>query len=292
MLLNLDPAHTNPEIYYHLAFALYRLGEYQQAENSIVEITTNRTAKKHWLRLEMYCQIEREKWQSAERTALRILAMDPTAAGTWERLGSISVNQQDYARAAAYLEIATLLNPNSSHSQLTANLYGIQSAWNEQVRRQQSTDESPYRMARELAASCQYEQALATLQNAGTGSDMESALLMGELLFALGKNKEAVTSLLAVENAPCHGLSRTAQHSKNRKTKRQYQDRLRARASLLAGQVLWLDHKWERARDVFKELELLPGHGELGKSLALCMQTLLQEQRRQVVMPEIYESPL
>lgn len=289
-IIQIDGDKVGRDIYYHLGFGLYRLGKYRKAADTVGRITME-SPKRHWLQLEAYCYMELEEWLSAERVALRIVALDPLKADGWNLLASIRMNMEEYSSVTASLEVAGLLAPERAQHRVMSSLYGAQSAWNEQVLHFEELDEEPYQHARRLNASSRFQDALEKL-NRKNGLEMESALLKGTLLFSAGRRGEAVDCLVAVEQLPCTYMALSAKKRDSKQEQRRYRDRLRGRALLLAGQILWLDHEWQRARDVFKRLELLPGYGEVGKSLASCMQMLLEEKGRVLELPDVFDPPM
>ncbi len=283
---------NDKDIYYNLAFAYYRLENYVDAMATLSNIIGTGEVKQHWLLLKMYCEVGQKDWDAAEQTGLKILAFAPQAANIWSLLGQLSVNRQNYVRATAYLEIANSLAPDLGRRDMVENLYGFQSAWNEQVRHKRLDGESHYDIAKKLSNSCQFQCALDELDRITGEDDMEINLLKGQLLFALGHNKEAVLQLLQIEKSPLTYHKMGGEKNLSNKEKRQHRDRLTARTFLLAGQILWLDHNWEEARDVFKKLELMTGYAELGKNLANCMQTLILEKKEIIEQPGLYDPPL
>ncbi len=279
-------------VHYNLAFALYNLAQYGEAIEVLDTIPAKVHSSRQWLELKLYCHIGLEHWQAAEQVGLEILAFAPDAANIWTLLGQICANQQKVSRATAYLEISSILAPDKSREDFLGRLYGVQSAWNELVRHQRTAGKSGYTLARWLAHSCQYQQALDELGGNVPGQDMESALFRGQMLFVLGMKKQAIAELSRVEGLPLLFKEHSGMSGEDKKAKRQYRDRLSARALLLSGQILWLEQRWEEARDIFKKLELLPGQEEFGKSLARCMQSLLLEKQRVVQLPGILDPPL
>ena len=291
-LLSLGPEKKEGIIRYNLAFALYSLEKYQEALVTLVNITTGDAVKQHWLLLKMYCEIALQDWNAAEKTGQSILLLDAGSETVWSLLGQIAVNTKKYQRAATYVEIANTVAPDHSKSNLVSNLYSYLSAWNELVRYLRLEGTSHYDIAEKLAASCQYQSALDELEKLSVKPDKESALLKGQLQFALGRNDEAVNQLLQVEKISLLLPEHVREMNGSNKEQRRQRDRLTARAFLLAGQILWLDHKWEQARDVFKKLELLPGYEEMGINLARCMQGLLLEKKTPVPQPGLYDAQL
>lgn len=280
------------DIYYSLAFALYRLENYSEALVALSKIINYDEVKQHWLLLKVYCEVAQEEWALAEQTGLKILALAPESANIWTVLGQISVNRERYVRATAYMEIANSFSPDMGKNDNLANLYSFHSAWNELVRYKRAKGDSHCEIAERLTASCQYQKAIDELDKINEQLDIKTTLFKGQILFALGKNEEALVQLLQVEQL---SFKSNAQHDKQvlaKKEKRQQRDRLTARAFLLAGQILWLEHRWEESRDVFKKLELLSGYGELGRNLANCMQTLLLEKQVVNDQPGLYDPPL
>jgi len=289
-VIALDGDTVVRDIYYQLGFALYRLGRYREAIQAVAAIV-DEEPKKHWLQLKAYCYLELKEWEKAETVALKIMALTPSAADIWTLLALIRIHQDDYPAAAAYLEVAGFLAPDRVQHATLSNLYGSRSAWNEQVRHLEQLKRNPYQVARRLKAASNYLQALERLGQQGE-ADMESALMQGTLLFATGRNSEAVVCLLKVARLPCTFRALSGQKTVSQQERRHYKDRLRARALLLAGQILWLDHQWLAARDVFKKLELLSGYEDVGKSLASCMQSLLLEKGGMIELPGLFDPPL
>lgn len=290
-LLELGDDQQEGIIRYNLAFAHYRLEHYREALTAIFPVTEVIAAKRHWLMLRIYCEIGLGDWVAAEKTGLRMLSAEPSSTQSWTLLGQIAINRQDHSRATAYLEIAHTLAPGKGVESLLGRLYGVQSAWNELIRYKRLQGAPPTEIAEKLAVSCQYRAAIEELNRSSAEPDKRSALLKGQLLFWIGDNERAVKQLLDVELLPLDPSDDSSTDGSNLKEERRRRDRLSAQALLLAGQILWLDHEWEQARNVFKRLELLPGWKEQGRALADCMQQFLQEKQRAVTMPDLYDPP-
>ena len=293
-LLALQPNENGSgSIRYNLAFALYHTENFQDALTAILPLFSvgDNTVKKHWWLLRIYCEIGMKEWDSAETSALQLVTLDPNSSSVWSLLGQIAIQKQDYAGAAAYLELATLLKQNNITSHSLTQLYAHQSAWNELVRYQQKLDKPITDQVHSLILSSQYERALNELEKIPEMS-MNESFQKGQLLFYLGKNSEAVTELLRVGTLPFKSQEQGNTGVKSKKQKRQRKNRLVSRSLLLAGQILWLDHKWLEARDVFKKLELQSGYESLGKNLASCMQSFLLETKAPIEQPGLYAPPL
>lgn len=281
-------------IRYNLAFALYRTDKYQDALTAIspLFVTSGSTVKRHWWLLRIYCEMGMKEWDSAEESGLQLVALDPNSSSVWALLGQIAIHKQNYPGAAAYLELATSLKQNNITNHSLAQLYANQSAWNELVRYQQTMKKPHTDQVQSLILSSQYEQALRELAKIPEASmTMKDTFQKGQLLFFLGKNSEAVAELLRLETLPFKA-GEQEDRTKNAKTRRQDKSRLLSRALLLAGQILWLDHKWLEARDIFKKLELQTGYESLGKNLASSMQSFLLESKTPIEQPGLYAPPL
>lgn len=289
-LIAMASKRVPPSYYYHLSFALYRLEKYADALEVVNKITGGQAVKTHHLQLELHCLIALERWKDCQNTVRRLIRLDPARAGNWDLLGRIALNGKDYTLACAAWEINNILDETGSHHRTVEQLYRVQSAWNEAARFQGG--ENHYIRAQSLFRAGQYKKALLALDKDQT-RHMEKSCLRGRLLFALGRNDEAVDALLAVESLPHYFLE--AQAKKNPpdpKQARRLKDALTARALRLAGQIYWMNRDWVRARDIFKKLELLPGRENMGKSLAACMQFYLDETGKHQELPKLYDPPL
>jgi len=290
-LIAMENAIVTPSYYYHLSFAFYRLEQYANALEVIRKITKGKTAKKHHLLLQVHCQIALKKWEGCEATTQRLIRLDPTGMQNWDLLASIVINRRNYDRACAALEIKNILKEKPGTVRTLKHLYRVQSAWNEIARLQEK--ENSYVCAQNLFRAGQYEKALFVLDQ-DSSRHMEKSYLRGRLLFVLDRNREAVDSLLKVQNEE-HYFLNLGQREKKKMTmqdRRRQKDKLKAKALLLAGQVYWIDRNWTGARDMFKKLELLPNMENLGKSLASCMQSYLDETGTALILPELYDPPL
>jgi tetratricopeptide (TPR) repeat protein len=288
-LIAMDREKQSPLYQYHLAFAWYCLKNYEKALASIAKITQGQGAKKHYLLLQVHCQIALEKWEACEATVRKLIRLHPAGAGNWDLLGRIAINRMEYDRAAAALEIKNILQDKQEPDRMLERLYRILSAWNEVARLQEGN--SVYQCAKNLFLSGQYQQALDVLATEHAGN-METSYLRGRLLFSLGRNTEAVDSLLKVQKEEHFFLEMKNSKKMNLQEKRQKKDILRAQALLLAGQIYWLDSNWAAARDIFKKLAILPGQEQLGNSLVDCLQFYLDETNAGQALPGVYDPPL
>ena len=290
-LIAMEKPIVTPSYYYQLSFAFYSLEKYAKALEVILKITKGQAVKKHHLLLQVHCQIALEKWKDCETTTQRLISLDPTGTQNWDLLAMIVINRRDYDRACTALEIKNILEEKPGTIRTIEHLYRVQSAWNEIARLQEK--ENSYLCAQTLFRAGQYEKALSVLDQ-DPSRHMEKSYLRGRLLFALGRNRDAVGSLLKVENEE-HYFLNSDEATRNKITlqdKRRQKDQLKAKALLLAGQIHWIDRNWVEARNMFKKLELLPGRERLGKSLASCMQFYLDETGAKLIMPELYDPPL
>ena len=292
-LITTDTKNQSPLYQYHLAFAWYCLENYKKALASITKITQGQGAKKHHLLLQVHCQIALEKWDACEATTRRLIRLHPAGAENWNLLGRIAINRMDYDRAAAALEIKNILQEKREPGRMLERLYKILSAWDEVARLQEG--DSVYHCAKNLFLSGQHQQALEVLETEHSGNkhsgNMETSYLRGRLLFSLGRNKEAVESLLKVQKEEHLFLGLDGKKI-SLQEKRQKKDALRAQALLLAGQIHWLDSNWAQARDIFKKLAILPGQEQLGNSLVDCLQFYLDETNASQTLPGLYDPPL
>lgn len=272
---------------YHIAFAHYKLEQYSLAEKKISEANKIKSPPKYWLELEVYCQIALEKWKKAKRTTKRILKLNMNDARTWELLGQISLNQKEYLTSSSYLEIAQIISSKFSEASILSNLYQNKSAWNEQLR---NDNDSAYNKAKIYFKSNRYEDAEKAISK--PVQDMETAYLLASVLFANGKSKQAVTELQNIDKLPILYLENLGSKKLTDKKKRQIKNQLKAKAYLLTGQILWLEHDWLAARNSFKKLELHSGYEEIGKSLARCMQSLITEQNKEISLPSLNDPPM
>jgi len=295
-LLALQPNGNNSSsIRYNLGFVFYRLEKYQDALSAISPLFTvnNSSVKQYWWLLRIYCEMGMKDWDASENSGLQLVALDPNSSLVWSLLGQIAIQKQNYPGAAAYLEYVTILKQNNITNHSLAHLYANQSAWNELVRYQQTINKPITDQAHNLILSSQYERALSELEKSPkTSMNMKDSYQKGQLLFLLGKSNEAVAELLQVETLPFKSETQKALQTKSNKTNRQRKGRLLSQALLLAGQILWLDHKWIEARNVFKKLELQSGYESLGKNLASCMQSFLLERQAPIEQPGLYAPPL
>ncbi len=287
-LIAMDRENQSPLYQYHLAFAWYCLENYEKALASIAKITQGQRAKKHHLLLQVHCQIALERWAACEATARKLIRLHPAGAGNWDLLGRIAINRMDYDRAAAALEIKNILQEKREPGRMLERLYKILSAWNEVARLEEGN--SVYHCAKNLFLSGQYQQALEILATKHPGN-METSYLRGRILFSLGRNREAVESLLKVQKQE-HLFLEMDGKKKSLQEKRQKKDALRSQALLLAGQIHWLDCNWAQARDIFKKLSILPGQEQLGNSLVDCLQFYLDETNVRQALPGLYDPPL
>ncbi len=287
-LVSMDRENQSPLYQYHLAFAWYCLENYEKALASIAKITQGQRAKKHHLLLQVHCQIALEKWEACEATARKLIRLHPAGAGNWDLLGRIAINRMDYDRAAAALEIKNILQEKQEPDRMLERLYKILSAWNEVARLQEGNN--VYHCAKNLFLSGQYQQALEILATEHPGN-METSYLRGRILFSLGRNREAVATLLTVQKDAHLFLGMDGKKRSLLET-RQKKDVLRAQALLLAGQIHWLDSNWAAARDIFKKLAILPGQEQLGNNLVDCLQFYLDEANTVQVLPGLYDPPL
>ncbi len=289
----MDKKNPDPFYYYHLSFAWYLLENYEKALEAITKITKGQRIKKHYLLLQVHCQIALKKWQACETTTRRLISLDPTGSQNWDLLGRIAVNRMKYDRAAAALEIRDVLqekqNPGKKPDKMLERLYRVLSAWNEVARLQEG--DNAYHCAKNLFLAGQYQKGLEVLTSEHA-RNMEKSYLHGRLLFALGRNKEAVNALLNAQNEAHLFLEIHDPKKMSLQEKRQEKDALRSRVLLLAGQILWLDNNWVAARDLFKKLAILPGQEQLGNSLAHCLQFYLNEIRADQALPGLYDPPL
>lgn len=275
-LISMEGEMAGPSCFYHLCFALYHLEQYDEALGVIKKITRGRTIKKQYLQLQLYCQIALEKWTDCQGTVRRLIRLDPSGPRNWKLLGQIAVNQKDYDLACAALEIKTILEGSPGSDRGVERLYRVQSAWNEVGRLQ--GPKNNYLGAQSLFRAGQYEKALSLLDR-DPARYMEKTYLRGKLLCAMGKNREAVKTLMEMDDQEPRFLDRgeTRQNELGLKEKRRVKDRLKAVALILAGQIYWMDRNWVKARDMFKKLERLPGQENIGRRLAACMQFYLDE---------------
>ncbi len=277
--------------FYHLCFALYHLEQYDEALAVIKKITRGPNIKKQYLQLQLYCQIALEKWTDCQGTVKQLIRLDPSGARNWDLLGQIAVNQKDYDLACAALDIKHFLDGSPGSDRNLERLYRVQSAWNEVGRLQ--GPENNYLGAQSLFRAGQYEKALWLLDK-DPARYMEKTYLRGTLLCALGKNAEAVKTLMEMDDQEPRFLDGgdTSQNQLGLKEKRRLKDRLKAGALLLAGQIYWMDRNWVKARDMFKKLERLPAQANIGRSLAACMQFYLDEARAGEDFPGPYDPAL
>lgn len=291
-LIATDTKNQSPLYQYHLSFAWYSLENYEKALASITKITQGQRPKKHHLLLQVHCQIALEKWEACETTTRRLIRLHPAGAENWDLLGRIAINRMDYDRAAAALEIKNILQEKQEPDRMLERLYKILSAWNEVARLQEGDN---YHCAKNLFLSGQYQQALEVLATEHSGNkhsgNMETSYLRGRLLFSLGRNKEAVDSLLKVQKEEHLFLGMDGKKI-SLQEKRQKKDALRSQALLLAGQIHWLDSNWAAARDIFKKLAILPGQQQLGNSLVDCLQFYLDETNASQELPGLFDPPL
>ncbi|WP_041278094.1 tetratricopeptide repeat protein [Desulfotalea psychrophila] len=278
--------------YYYLAFAYYRLGQFSSAEEAISRLTSGAAVKGHWLLLQIHCQIARQRWKAAEESGRQLVRLAPTVVSNWQLLAQIAVNRRAYPRATAYLEVAQALVSRPGNTQMLSRLYGIQHAFNEEVRVQE-VGAPTLLQVEELIRSCQYSQALVRLDLLGDPPNMESSYVRARIHYALGQNSLALACLrlLPQQRYLCL-LAPNSVGQLGGKALRHKKDGLRVQAFLLAGQIYWLDHHWQEARDIFKQLELLPGYGEIGGGLADCMQSLLDEEGEEFFAPQLLDPPL
>ena len=288
-LITMDTENPSPVYQYYLAFAWYHLENYEKALAAITKITQGQTAKKHHLLLQVHCEIALEKWEACEATARKLIRLHPEGAENWDLLGRIAINRMAYDRAAAALEIKNILHKKQETDRMLGRLYRILSAWNEVARLEQRN--SVYHCAKNLFLAGQYQQALEVLAT-GHSENMETRYLRGRLLFSLGRNTEAVASLLKVQKQEHLFLEMENSKKMSLQEKRQTKDALRAQALLLAGQINWLDSNWTAARDIFKRLAILPGQEQLGNSLVDCLQFYLDETNASQELPGLYDPPL
>ena len=295
-LLTLQPNQKGSgSIRYNLAFALYNTENFQGALTAISPLFSRSeyAVKKHWWLLRIYCEMGLKEWDSAEKSGLQLVALDPNSSSVWSLLGQIAIYRQNYLGAAADLELATVLTQNNITNHSLAQLYASQSAWNELFRYQQMLKKPVGDQVHSLILSSQYERALGELEKIPQNSmGMKDSFEKGQILFFLGKDSEAVAELLRVETLPFKSAGQSEIRTKSKKKIRQRKGRLVSQALFLAGQILWLDHKWLDARDVFKKLELQSGYESLGKNLASCMQSFLIEKRTPIEQPGLYAPPL
>jgi tetratricopeptide (TPR) repeat protein len=283
-LIAMEKENPEPIYQYYLSFAWYRLENYEKALEAITKITKGKKEKRHYLLLQLHCQIALGKWQACEETTRRLIRLNPTGAENWNLFGRIAINRMDYDRAAAALEIRDILKKKQKPDKMLGHLYRVLSAWNEVARLQ-----GDYHCAKNLFLAGQYRQAAEVLDS--EHRNMEKSYLHGRILFALGRNKEAVNSLLKAQNEE-HLFLETGRKKMSLQEKRHKKDALRGRALLLAGQINWLDKNWVAARDLFKKLAILPGQEQLGNSLADCLQFYLNETRADQALPGLYDPPL
>ena len=98
-LIAMDEDNPRPFYLYHLAFAWYRLENYENALEAIAKIThvkRGQRVKKHHLLLQFHCQIALEKWQACEATTRRLIRLDPEGGKNWDLLGRVAVNRMAY----------------------------------------------------------------------------------------------------------------------------------------------------------------------------------------------------
>lgn len=294
LLLDRQQKTFHPEPFYHLAFAYYRLEQFTQAETTIKQITTHQPPKKHWLHLQLYSQIAQQKWKSATATGQQLLSLDPADSAIWQLMGQIAVNNRQHKEGLVYTEIAQAASPSKNNTRLLSQLYGAEYIFSEQARMETRDHPSHISHVRHLMRAYQFDQALAELARLTTmyGPTMEGRLLQAEIHAISGKPNQAIALLQDTRQlAPTFpDPARKTRHSL--KQIRQAQDKLRARILLLRGQLHWQQRQWQQARDVYKQLELLPGQQTTGRMLAQCMQTLLEELHRPVPLPEILDPPL
>jgi len=274
--------------YYHLSFALFNLEKYGEALEIIKNITRGHGVKKLHIQLQIHCLIALEKWKDCQDAVQRLIRLDPTGPH-WDLLGRIAINRKKYNLGCAALEINNIQNKTAVPNRTVEHLYRAQSAWNEAARFQRKNNSI---CAQSLFRAGQYEKALLVLDQ-DAAQHMENSYLRGQLLFALGRHKEAVEALLEVENQTYLFLGgRAGKKKPGLKGIRRLKDKLLARTFLLAGQIYWMDRNWVAARDLFKKLELMPGQESMGQSLAACMQFYLDEAGADQELSKLYDPPL
>lgn len=174
-----------------------------------------------------------------------------------------------------------------SEASILSNLYQNKSAWNEQLR---NNKDNPYNTAKIYFKSNRYNDAEKAITK--PVQDMETAYLLASVLFADGKSKQAVAELQKIDKLPIIYLENLGSKKLTDKKKRQIKNQLKAKAYILTGQILWLEHDWLAARNSFKKLELQSGYEEIGKSLARCMQSLITEQNKEITLPSLNDPPM
>ncbi len=296
-VIDLDMQHHKQvaDIYYHLAFACYQMGNFAKAEQTIKVISRQASPKKHWLLLQINSQIAQMKWVDAEQSGRKLVTLDPGDGHVWQLLGQIAVNQKEYKKAIAYTEISQATVFSKRNAQVLDQLYGVEQLFAEQVRVEKTYEELNLNQVEHLMQSWQFEQALSALLTLDKqyGPNMESAFLLGKIYLALGRKDKALAALTGLEKQDYLFLQGKPSSGKDKAQQmRHAKDKIKARALLLCGQIYWLDHKWVQARDVYKRLELLPGHQETGKVLAQCMQAMLSEKEKVVALPDIFDPPV
>lgn len=283
------------DIYYHLAFAYYQLGKFAQAEQTIKTVTVLEKPKKHWLLLQINCQIAQQKWSEAEKSGRQLVSFDPNDGYVWQLLGQIAVNQEEYKKAIVYTEVSQATDFRKGNAQILDQLYGAEQAFAEQARVERLSDDIDLTYVDHLVRSWQFKEALSALSvvEKQHGANMETSLLQGKIYCALGRTDEALATLAGLEKFDYLFLQQKAQVGEEKLAqKRHAKDKIKGKALFLIGQIYWLDHKWVQARDVYKRLELLPGYQETGKALALCMQNLISEKETVVEMPSLLDPPI
>lgn len=283
---------VDADIYYNLAFAYYQLKKFSLAEQTIKIVNAPGTPKRHWLLLEINCQIAQMKWIDAEKSGRKLLALNPSDGYAWQLLGQIAVNQKEYKKAIVYVEVSQATDFRKGNAQILAQLYGAEQAYGEQARVEQAYCDIGLNYVEHLVYSWQFNLALGALldMEKKTGPNMETAFFRGKIYFSLGRTAEAVATLAGVDKLEylflqqqnIVGVDKIGQQ-------RHAKDKIKAKSLLLIGQIYWLDHKWVEARDVYKRLELLPGYQETGKTLALCMQNMISEKETVTSVPSMLD---
>ena len=201
----------DPNVLHQAGTAYYMAGKYAEAARAMVRLVDQSPQpKKDWIKLALHAMLEAGQFRKAESMLRKFLAANPEEAGYWRLLARIHMDREEYAKAAAALEVAHhMATPSTQDLERLASLYqyvdaplmaanALTRAYGAVPNRDQSA-----KIAALYAASGRVEQAVKYMNQ--HSNDPSLGLAKGKLFFnsrRFTKAETEFTKLLSAESAP------------------------------------------------------------------------------------------
>ena len=231
-------APKDPILLFHAGSAYYSGEDFSAAARVLERLLADQAQpQRDWVRLAVHAHLEAGLYEKTEAMLGRYLAANPEDAPYWELLAKLHLDREEYAKAAAALDICyRLREPSGKELERLASLYTYSNA--------------------PLMAS-------ATLQRAGTdAADTEYGSRIARLYTAAGRPEEAMRLLsrydrsasLAGKKGRILYDARRFREAESELRKALGQGDGAAENLYLLGMCAWERRDWKTAREYFKRL--------------------------------------